>query len=219
MRGKDEDTGEFLSPSRSQQRREALDVLALATQLAELEPGRLAKLPLPEHLRPHIAETRRITSHIARKRQLAFLAKQMRREDDEVLDAIRDALDAGGEAARRETAALHRVEAWRERLLADGDTALAELLGEYPDADRQRLRQLVRNVGEERAKNKPPHNYRELFRELREVLDEPGIGKWESRTANRDRTGSASTRARRSRTRYDAAVATHRSYTVRDSRS
>src|SRR5690606_21391331 len=92
MRGKDEDTGEFLSPSRSQQRREALDVLALADTLTELEPGRLAKLPVPEHLLPHIAEARRITSHIAHKRQLAFLAKQMRREDDEVLDAIRDAL-------------------------------------------------------------------------------------------------------------------------------
>ena len=56
MRGKDEDTGEFLAPSRSQQRREALDVLALATTLSDLEPGRLARLPVPEHLLPHIAE-------------------------------------------------------------------------------------------------------------------------------------------------------------------
>jgi ribosome-associated protein len=179
MRGKDEDTGEFLAPSRSQQRREALDVLALAAQLSELEPGRLAKLPVPEHLLPHIAETRRITSHIARKRQLAFLAKQMRREDDEVLDAIRDALDAGGEAARQETARLHRAERWRERLLDDGDEALAELLAEFPQADRQQLRQLTRNAIEERARNKPPKAYRELFREIRDLLaagaDDPGV--------------------------------------------
>jgi ribosome-associated protein len=94
----------------------------------------------------------------------------MRRIDDETLAAIRDALDAGGEAARRETAELHRVEAWRERLLSDGDTALAELLVEYPSADRQRLRQLLRNAADEKAKNKPPHSYRELFRELRELL-------------------------------------------------
>ena len=94
MRGKDEETGEFLSPSRSQQRRDALDVLALAGQLATLEPGRLARLPVPEHLLPHIAECKRITAHIAHKRQLAFLAKHMRREEDATLDAIRDALDA-----------------------------------------------------------------------------------------------------------------------------
>ena len=170
MRGKDEDTGEFLSPSRSQQRREALDVLALAGQLADLEPGRLAKLPVPEHLAPHIAEARRITSHIARKRQLAYLAKQMRREDDEVLDAIRDALDVGGEAAKQEAALLHRAERWRERLLDEGDGALADLLAEHPLADRQKLRQLVRNALDERARNKPPRAFRELFREVRELL-------------------------------------------------
>lgn len=170
MRGKDEQTGEFLSPSRSQQRRDALDVLALAGQLATLEPGRLAKLPVPERLLPHIAEARRITSHIARKRQLAFLAKQMRREDDEALDAIRDALDAGGEAAKQETALLHRAERWRERLLAEGDDALAELLAEFPQADRQQLRQLVRNAVEERKRNRPPKAYRELFREVRDLL-------------------------------------------------
>lgn len=170
MRGKDERTGEFLSPSRSQQRRDALDVLALAGQLATLEPGRLAKLPVPEHLLPHIAEARRITSHIARKRQLAFLAKQMRREDDEALDAIRDALDAGGEAAKQETALLHRAERWRERLLEEGDDALAELLAEFPQADRQLLRQLARNASEERRRSRPPKAYRELFREVRDLL-------------------------------------------------
>lgn len=170
MRGRDEDTGEFLSSSRSQQRRDALDVLALAQRLVALNAGTLAKLPIPEHLHPHITDTRRIASHIARKRQLAFLAKQMRREDDATLDAIRDALDAGGEAARQETALLHRAETWRDRLLDEGDAALAELLAEHPQADRQRLRQLVRNAIEERAKNKPPHSYRELFRELRNML-------------------------------------------------
>ena len=190
MRGKDEDTGEFLSPSRSQQRRDALDVLALADTLTGLEPGRLAKLPVPEHLLPHIADTRRITTHIAPKRQLAFLAKQMRREDDEVLDAIRDALDAGGEAARQETALLHRIERWRDRLLDEGDAALGELLDEHPQADRQKLRQLVRNALDERARSKPPRAFRELFRELRELLGAGGEGTPGGDTATEDPDGT-----------------------------
>ncbi|MEJ7747565.1 MAG: ribosome biogenesis factor YjgA, partial [Luteimonas sp.] len=88
--------------------------------------------------------------------------------------------DAGGDASRRETAHLHQVEAWRDRLLADGDAALNALLDKYPAADRQRLRQLARNAVEERNRNKPPHAYRELFRELRALLEEPGIGSRES---------------------------------------
>jgi ribosome-associated protein len=172
MRGKDLETGEFLSPSRSQQRREALEVLDLARQLSEMTAQQVSKLPVPERLVTHIDETRRITSHGAHKRQLQFLAKQMRREDDETLEAIRDALDVNGQAARVEAAMLHRAEAWRERLMADGDAALTELLDTYPAADRQHLRQLARNAHEERLKNKPPHAFRELFRELRELFAE-----------------------------------------------
>ncbi|SOO30196.1 conserved hypothetical protein [Xanthomonas phaseoli pv. phaseoli] len=72
-------------------------------------------------------------------------------------------------------AAIHRVERWRERLLAEGDVALSELLEAYPAADRQQLRQLVRNAIHERAKNKPPRAYRELFQVLRELSQEQGL--------------------------------------------
>lgn len=170
MRGRDDETGEFFSPSRSQNRREALEVLALGEKLVALSEAQLSKLPVPESLLPHIRECKRITAHIAHKRQLAYLAKQMRREDDDVLEAIRDALDEDGEAARREVAAMHRIEAWRERLLDDGDAALAQLLDEYPTADRQHLRALVRGALDERRKNKPPRQFRELYRELRELM-------------------------------------------------
>ncbi|NUS61378.1 MAG: DUF615 domain-containing protein [Lysobacter sp.] len=170
MRGKDPETGEFLSPSRSEQRRAALDVLELGAKLSELSDAQLAKLPIPENLMPHILETRRITSHIAHKRQLQFLAKQMRREDEETLDAIRDALDEKGEAARKEVAQMHRVEAWRDRLLDDGDDALAAFIDEFPSADRQHLRQLVRNAGEEKKRNKPPRAYREIFHVIKEAM-------------------------------------------------
>ncbi|MNV05334.1 hypothetical protein D3C71_956650 [compost metagenome] len=170
MRGRDQDTGEFLGESRSQNRREALEILALGEQLVDLTPAQLARLPIPEGLLEHIEYSKRITSHGARKRQLAFLAKQMRREEDETLDAIRNALDANSETSRREVAIMHRMERWRERLLAEGDVALAELLDEHPEADRQELRTLVRNALAEKAKNKPPRAYREIYQVLRNLM-------------------------------------------------
>ncbi|WP_449467191.1 ribosome biogenesis factor YjgA [Stenotrophomonas humi] len=170
MRGRDQDTGEYLGESRSQNRREALEILALGEQLVDLTPAQLARLPIPEGLLEHIEYSKRITSHGARKRQLAFLAKQMRREEDETLDAIRNALDANSETSRREVAIMHRMERWRERLLAEGDVALAELLDEHPEADRQALRTLVRNALAEKAKNKPPRAYREIYQVLRNLM-------------------------------------------------
>ena len=171
MRGRDDETGEFLAPSRSANRREALDTLALGEALAALSEAQLARLPIPEELLPHIRDTQRISSHGARKRQLAFLAKHMRRQEQDVLDAIRDGMSKDGDAARRETALLHRVEVLRDELLGDdGDAAFTSLLNEHPHADRQHLRQLVRNTLDERKRNKPPHAFRDLFRQLRELL-------------------------------------------------
>ncbi|MGW8127781.1 MAG: ribosome biogenesis factor YjgA [Stenotrophomonas sp.] len=170
MRGRDEDTGEFFSESRSQNRREALEVLALGEKLVELTAAQLARLPIPAELLEHIEYSKRITSHGARKRQLAFLAKQMRREDDATLDAIRDAMEANSETSKRAVALMHRIERWRERLLAEGDAALAELLDEYPDADRQALRTLVRNALAEKARNKPPRAFREIYQALRDLM-------------------------------------------------
>ncbi|HET9047478.1 MAG TPA: ribosome biogenesis factor YjgA [Chiayiivirga sp.] len=170
MRGHDEDTGEFLSPSRSQQRRDALEVFALAEKLVNLPDGQLAALAMPDELRALIRESRRITAQIARKRQLQFLAKAMRREDDELIETLRAGLQNDREQSRRETAELHRVEALRERLLDAGDDALGEFIAEHPEADRQKLRQLIRNARIEREKQRPPHAFRELFRALKSLL-------------------------------------------------
>lgn len=172
MRGVDEETGEYLGPSRGEQRREALAVLELASKMIEQNETRISQLPMSAELVNLTLISKKITSQIARKRQMQFLAKQLRRQEDVVLIAIRAALDFDKTISRQETASLHRVEAWRDRLIEEGDAALAELLNEYPSADRQHLRQLARNAKEEKLKNKPPHAFRDLFRELRELMNE-----------------------------------------------
>lgn len=153
-------------PTRTQQRRDALAVLALASQLAELPPAKLARADLPEDVLREIENLRRITSHIARKRQLGFLAKMMRRHDDEAFDAARAMLGENREQQRKETAVMHRMEALRERLL-DNDDALQALIDQYPTIDRQHLRSLIRQARIERDANKPPRAYREIFQLLK----------------------------------------------------
>ena len=93
MRGIDEETGEYLGPSRGEQRREALAVLELAGKLIEQNDTRIVSLPMSNELITLVIASKKITAQIARKRQMQFLAKQLRRQDDEVLIAIRAALD------------------------------------------------------------------------------------------------------------------------------
>ena len=135
-RGVDEDSGEYLGPSRGDLRREALGVLELAHRLVEQPAARLLQLPLSDELVAIAVDAQRITAQIARKRQVGFLAKKLRREDDETLEAIRAAMEHDKADSRRENAALHRIEALRDQLVAEGDTALSEFMLEYPHADR-----------------------------------------------------------------------------------
>jgi ribosome-associated protein len=156
-------------PTRTQQRRDALAVLALANQLVELPASKLARLELPEDVQREIANTRRITAHIARKRQMQFLAKVMRRHESEVFDGVRAALGENRERQRQETAAMHRMEAVRERLLTDTDATLGALIEQYPNLDRQHLRSLVRQAKAEKDANTPPRAYREIYQLLKQL--------------------------------------------------
>ncbi|MBZ0223313.1 MAG: DUF615 domain-containing protein [Dokdonella sp.] len=175
MHDTDSDTNApaFDSPSRSQLRRDALDVLHMAEALARMSPAQLARVPLNDDIRAEVERTRAVSSHIARKRQNQFLAKQMRKLGEEELAAIRVVLADDRTQAMRDAAALHQVEQWRERLLDGGDEALGAFIATHPDVDRQQLRQLIRNACAERKAGKPPHAFRELFRFLRENPSQP----------------------------------------------
>lgn len=166
----DDNVFEYDGPSRSQMRREALDVLKLAQTLAGLSDAQLSHVPLDDELLAEVRRARAVTQQIARKRQIAYLAKQLRKLDDEALEPIRARLDNDRQQSRLEAAALHHAEQWRERLIAEGDEALNELLNTHPNADRQHLRQLARQSKTERDRNNPPHAQRELFRTLRDLL-------------------------------------------------
>lgn len=157
-------------PSRSELRRAALAVFELAERLVALSEAQLEAVPLSDELRTLVMASRKVTQHIARKRQLQYLAKHLRRRADE-LPPIEAALAHDRDGGRREAARQHRLEHWRDRLVAGGDEDLSAYIATHPGADRQQLRQLVRRAHEEARLGKPPAAARELFRLLREQPD------------------------------------------------
>jgi ribosome-associated protein len=163
-----EDEEEIILVSKSQLKRESDALQKLGEELVELPSSQLAKIPMPEELEEAVALARKITARGGRKRQLQYIGKVMRRIDAE---PIEKAMDALRNEHLRENARLHTLEHWRDRLLHEGDGALAELLEQQPNVDRQHLRQLMRNAQQEAKKNKPPKSARELFRYLREVME------------------------------------------------
>jgi len=160
-------------PSKSQIKREMHALLDLGKQLIELSDDRLKQLPLAERLYEAIRLAQRTNSREGKRRQTHFVGKLMR---DAPADEIRAQLDVWQNGSREETAAMHRLESLRDKLLTDDD-ALTELLNAHPGADVQALRATIRAARKEAQSNaalqpgqEPQRkHYRALFQTLKSL--------------------------------------------------
>lgn len=154
-------------PSKSQLKRESEALQDLGGQLVALSVEQVKKIAMPDNLRDAIRLAQKINSHGARRRQMQLIGKIMRSVDSAPLQAALDEINGVSAAA---TARQHHLEKLRERIMAD-DAVFAEIARDFPDADIQQLRQLRRNALKEAEQKKPPRAFRELFRQIRELVE------------------------------------------------
>lgn len=154
-------------PSKSSLKRESHAMQDLGGELLELSNENLQKLDLPPELYEAIRVGKTITAHGGLRRQKKFIGKLLRNLDPESIRAgIASIKHEGADAVRTQ----HLCEDWRKRMLAEGDSVVNEFIESHPGADRQKLRQLVRDGQREREGGESPRSARALFRYIREIL-------------------------------------------------
>jgi ribosome-associated protein len=78
---------------RSARKRASHELTRLGEELLTMRPEQIGALALPELLEEALAEARRLTSFGAKRRQMLFIGKLMRKLDEEQVAAIRKALE------------------------------------------------------------------------------------------------------------------------------
>ena len=154
-------------PSKSQIKRDKLALQALAERLAAMPRAELERLKLSEATWVALDETPRIKDPRARGRHWKRIANLLERED---MEAVRLLMEGAEERERETNARHHALESWRERLISEGDPALADFIEQCPTVDRQQLRTLVRAAQRDTERGRPDAP-RKLFRFLREATD------------------------------------------------
>jgi ribosome-associated protein len=152
--------------SKSQKKREMHQLLQLTEKALSLSDDKLAGTGLGDKALQAIREARKMKASGARNRQLKYITKLIKQEDVQVLE---DYLRETEDAHLLENKRFHQLEKWRDRLVTEGDTVMGELLQEYPHADRQQLRTLIRQAQKEAEQNKAPSASRKLFKYLRTI--------------------------------------------------
>lgn len=154
--------------SKTQIKREMQALVDMGERLTTLKPDTLAKLPLTDELRAALEEHKRHTANEAKRRHRSFIGKLMRDQDIDAINALLEQLDA---SSRQYNERFHSLERWRDRLIDGTDEVLEKFVQEYPEADRQQLRSLIRQAQHELKTNKPPSASRKIFKYIR-TLDE-----------------------------------------------
>ncbi|MFT3665271.1 ribosome biogenesis factor YjgA [Piscinibacter sp.] len=158
-------------PSKTQRKKASHELQDLGEALVALPEARVRDLDIPEGLRDAVHEYRRTRSHEGRRRQMQYIGKLMRGADTA---PIRQAVLDMQLGRAKDSLALHEAERWRAELVAD-DAGVGAFVRQFPAADTQQLRSLVRAARKDAAlapEQRSGRAYRELFQFIKQVRDE-----------------------------------------------
>ncbi|MGB5225339.1 MAG: ribosome biogenesis factor YjgA [Arenicellales bacterium] len=157
---------EEIPKSKSQVKREMQALRDLGKELVDLPAGEVSKFAFSDSLHDAILLAQH-SKREALRRQLQHIGKLLREEDE---SSIRQTLAQISQPKREEVQIFHEIEQWRDRLLDGDDAAINQFVSKYSDADRQHLRQLLRNARKEQQQEKPPKSTRLLFQYIRDLI-------------------------------------------------
>ncbi|WP_040725003.1 ribosome biogenesis factor YjgA [Thiomicrorhabdus sp. Kp2] len=152
--------------SRTDIKKAAQAITDLGEQLSEMTENEIKRLELPQTLSEALLLLKRMDKGPALKRQKLYIGRYLR-QDEPLIVEIKEKLAEIEAKKKQQNAHFHKLEKWRDRLVEEGDSALVEFLEFYPQADRQALRQWIRNAQKEQKESKPPKSSREIFKYLK----------------------------------------------------
>ena len=150
------------APSKTRLKQASHELQSLGEAAVALPDDRLRGLAISESLLDALLTYKKTRSHEGRRRQMQYIGKLMRREED--AEPIRRAVTDLQLGRAKDSLALHEAERWRAELLASDD-ALTRWAAEHPDSDMQQLRSLVRAARKD-ATLDPEKRSGRAFREL-----------------------------------------------------
>ena len=152
--------------SKTEVKREMHHLQDFAQRLIEMSKHQRSRLPLSDDLKDAMVLADKITNkHEALRRHIRHTAKILLETD---LQPIHQAMEVMANKHQQETAKFVRLEALRDDLITQGNTAVESLIEDFPDIERQKIKQLIRNAAKEKKAEKLGKHYKNLFTYLKE---------------------------------------------------
>ncbi len=152
--------------SKTELKKDSKKIQAFGKKISELTVKNIETFKFSPNIYEAIIDLKNIKSNAAKKRQVQYVGKLLREIDLTPAFLIIEQLKV---SSQKETQQNHSIEKWREELLINADS-ITQFFNQYPNIDRQSLRQAITNAQRERKEKKPPKYSRQLFKILREII-------------------------------------------------
>lgn len=157
--------------SKTQRKKEMHYRQSLGEKLIEVKPEEREQLNLPDELIAALEEAKRIRKNEALRRHKQYIGRLMRDMDLTEIEAYFTKVES---AHQLNTRAFHELEQLRDDLINGDNTVIGNTIARFPEVDKQKLRQLVRNAKKEKQINETQGTSdnkqgRALFRFLRDL--------------------------------------------------
>lgn len=153
--------------SRTRIKKEATELQKLGEKLISLSHDQLTAVDIPPELKEAVKAVRSITSNQARRRQIQYIGALMRKIDIEPVEQALSYVEAGISLKKKTDTEQTQ---WATALMAGDDSPYETIMERYPNADRQKLHQLIRNT----RKLKETPNAKKALKALISYINEIG---------------------------------------------
>ena len=153
--------------SKTELKKDSKKIQEFGRKISELSIKNIEEFNFPTNIYEATLDLKNIKSNSAKKRQVQYLGKLLREIDLTNAFIIMEQLKV---TSQKEIQKNHTIEDWREKLLTHSD-GITKFFNEYPNADRQSLRQTISNAKKEKKENKPLKYSRLLFRLIKNIIE------------------------------------------------
>ena len=163
--------------SRSSRKRHSHSLRDIGKKIVSLSESEFNRIPFGDHdsFREACLNAKRLKPRSEElRREFLHIESLMLTLDENEVAAINTALEAIQSKCVAGNAVFHKLEELRDNLIREGIPAINRLIGEHPEYDRQKLRNLTTKAQAEMGRPDGDRRfYRELFKYLRDSVRTP----------------------------------------------
>ena len=152
--------------SKTELKKDSKKIQQFGRKISELTINNIEAFKFPINIYEATIDLKNLKSNSAKKRQVQYLGKLLREID--LTDAF-ITMKQLKVSSQKEIQRNHIIENWRDKLLSNNES-ITEFVDEYPQIDRQSLRQAISNTQKEKKDNKPPKYSKQLFKLLKDIV-------------------------------------------------